>query len=307
MTKYISKIKVGNAEYPIKDTAAATRIEELQQSVNNVTTTPGPKGDDGITPHIDSTTGNWFIGDTNTGVKAQGVDGKSAYQVWLDDGNSGTISEFLNSLKGQNGTNGQDGVTPHIGPNGNWFIGETDTNVKAQGDVSVTQEQVDWNVTDTTSKAFIKNKPSIPEVDNALSDSSTNPVENQVVKAALDNKITNGGGIETEVALTKAEYNALSTKGNTTMYVITDEPVEERANVFKVCIVTSNTVNISSLVQQYSLIPNNVIILTGMDDTKTYEYTLNGSTKTFKGDSDHDLMFRYVGNNEFKPIVFGIL
>lgn len=245
MTKYISKIKVGNAEYPIKDTTAATRIEELQQSVNNVTTTPGPKGDDGVTPHIDSTTGNWFIGDTDTGVKAQ-------------------------------------------------------------GDVSVTQEQVDWNVTDTTSKAFIKNKP-FSQVDNALSANSTNPVENQVVKAALDNKITNGGGVETEVALTKAEYNALLTKGSTTMYVITDEPVEERANVFKVCIVTSNTVNISSLVQQHSLIPNNVIILTGMDDTKTYEYTLNGSTKTFKGDSDHDLMFRYTGNNEFKPIVFGIL
>lgn len=244
MTKYISKIKVGNAEYPIKDTAAATRIEELQQSVNNVTTTPGPKGDDG--------------------------------------------------------------VTPHIGQNGNWFIGDTDTNVKAQGDVSVTQEQVDWNVTDTTSKAFIKNKP-FSQVDNALSDNSTNPVENQVVKAALDNKITNGGGVAKEVALTKAEYNALATKEQETLYIITDEPVEERANVFKVCIVTSDTVNISSLVQQHSLIPNNVIILTGMDDTKTYEYTFNGSTKTFKGDSDHDLMFRYVGNNEFKPIVFGIL
>jgi hypothetical protein len=31
-------------------------------------------------------------------------------------------------------TNGNDGVTPHIGDNGNWFIGNVDTGVKAQGD-----------------------------------------------------------------------------------------------------------------------------------------------------------------------------
>ena len=34
---------------------------------------------------------------------------------------------------GQDGTNGTDGITPHIGANGNWFIGDTDTNVHAQG------------------------------------------------------------------------------------------------------------------------------------------------------------------------------
>lgn len=45
----------------------------------------GPKGDDGadgsdgapgITPHIDATTGNWFIGDIDTGVHAQGPKGE---------------------------------------------------------------------------------------------------------------------------------------------------------------------------------------------------------------------------------------
>ena len=42
-----------------------------------------------------------------------GTDGKSAYQIWLDAGNSGSEQDFLNSLKGQNGTEGaagQDGV-----------------------------------------------------------------------------------------------------------------------------------------------------------------------------------------------------
>lgn len=34
---------------------------------------------------------------------------------------------------GQNGQDGQDGLTPTIGENGNWFIGTTDTGVKAAG------------------------------------------------------------------------------------------------------------------------------------------------------------------------------
>lgn len=45
--------------------------------------------------------------------------------------------------------------------------------------------QADWNVTDSTSDAFIKNKPTIPSVDSALSASSTNPVQNKAINTAL--------------------------------------------------------------------------------------------------------------------------
>ena len=48
--------------------------------------------------------------------------------------------------------------------------------------------QSDWNVTDTTSDAYIKNKPTIPVVDSALSSTSTNAIQNKVVKSALDGK-----------------------------------------------------------------------------------------------------------------------
>jgi hypothetical protein len=34
---------------------------------------------------------------------------------------------------GADGKDGADGVTPHIGSNGNWYIGSTDTGIKAQG------------------------------------------------------------------------------------------------------------------------------------------------------------------------------
>jgi len=37
-------------------------------------------------------------------------------------------------VKGEKGDKGNDGLTPHIGENGNWFIGDVDTEVKAQGE-----------------------------------------------------------------------------------------------------------------------------------------------------------------------------
>ncbi len=63
------------------------------------------KGENGKTPYIGDN-GNWFIGETDTGIKALGKDGEK-------------------------GEKGDKGNTPYIGDNGNWFIGETDTGVKA--------------------------------------------------------------------------------------------------------------------------------------------------------------------------------
>ena len=61
----------------------------------------GQKGNDGITPIIGSN-GNWWIGEVDTGVKAEGKEGES-------------------------------GQTPFIGSNGNWWIGKEDTGISAEG------------------------------------------------------------------------------------------------------------------------------------------------------------------------------
>ena len=60
----------------------------------------GNSGTDGVTPHINETTGTWWIGEVDTGVKA----------------------------------GGKDGATPYISDaTGTWWIGQLDTEIKAQG------------------------------------------------------------------------------------------------------------------------------------------------------------------------------
>lgn len=42
-------------------------------------------------------------------INLTGQNGKSAYEIWLEEGNTGTKNDFLNSLKGQDGRNGLSG------------------------------------------------------------------------------------------------------------------------------------------------------------------------------------------------------
>lgn len=66
------------------------------------TTGNGPKGDTG---RVGKTGGR--------GVKGnKGDDGKSAYEIWLDCGNTGTEQDFLDSLRG---ADGNDGINASIG------------------------------------------------------------------------------------------------------------------------------------------------------------------------------------------------
>ena len=91
----------------------------------------GKDGANGKTPEfrVNENTLQWrYVGDEIwlnlydlTALKgADGIDGK--------DGSNGK-----DGANGQNGSDGKDGNTPFIGENGNWWIGETDTGVKAAG------------------------------------------------------------------------------------------------------------------------------------------------------------------------------
>ena len=104
-------------------------------------------GRDGQSPHIGEN-GNWYIGNKDTKIKATGKDGKdgingkdglSAYELWKQSvagdninwpKDQTTMEHFFLYLKGKDGENG---ITPHVGENGNWYIGNHDTNFPAQG------------------------------------------------------------------------------------------------------------------------------------------------------------------------------
>lgn len=82
MTGAVTDINGGSSSYQIGDIVINPAGDVYKKTGTNAYTLQfnikGPKGDTGAT----------------------GADGKSAYQIWLDKGNTGTEQDFLNSLKG---------------------------------------------------------------------------------------------------------------------------------------------------------------------------------------------------------------
>lgn len=74
---------------------------------------------------------------------------------------SGTSSADLKGETGEKGDTGAAGISPHIGSNGNWWIGDTDTGVAAGGSGS--------SVT----------------VDSAFSETSENPLQNKIITQTM--------------------------------------------------------------------------------------------------------------------------
>lgn len=84
------------AKNGLKDTYT---ISFSDGTTTEFTVTNGADGEDGKTPYVGAN-GNWFLGDTDTGVLARGIDG----------------------------------AIPYVGVNGNWWVGGVDTEVPAQGE-----------------------------------------------------------------------------------------------------------------------------------------------------------------------------
>lgn len=75
-------------------------------------------GQSGATPTIDQPTGHWFINGNDTGIQAigkDGKDGKSAYQLAVDNGYPSSLDTWLASLKGDKGDKGDSAITVKVG------------------------------------------------------------------------------------------------------------------------------------------------------------------------------------------------
>src|SRR5690554_4778803 len=79
----------------------------------------------------------------NISVKsgARGKEGKSAYEVWLEEGNEGTVNDYLASLKGDKGDTGPEGPIGPEGPQGPQ--GEQGPPGEDGSDAEVTQQNIE--------------------------------------------------------------------------------------------------------------------------------------------------------------------
>lgn len=133
--------------------------------------TNGTNGSNGLTPYIGDN-GNWWIGTTDTGVKAAGTDG----------------------------TNGNNGQTPYIGDNGNWWIGTTDTGVKAAGtnaiapQVRINPDTNIWEVSTDEGNTWVEMK-----------DADGNPIEATGEKGDKGDTGAKGDAIFSEIDATSDE------------------------------------------------------------------------------------------------------
>ena len=94
---------------------------------------PGTPGKDGVSPTVSTAA-------TTGGTKVTITDAKGSHEFVVKDGAKG--ADGSNGKDGTNGKDGADGkpgaagadgVTPHIGDNGNWYIGDDDTGKPSRG------------------------------------------------------------------------------------------------------------------------------------------------------------------------------
>ncbi|MBQ7564613.1 MAG: collagen-like protein [Lachnospiraceae bacterium] len=133
-----------------EDNAGVTHTDSMDV-MDGATGETGPQGPQGS---------KGDKGDTG----ATGSQGKSAYEVAVDEGYSGAESDWLETLKGEQGDPGE-GV-PEGGTTGQILVKKSGTDFDTE-----------W--TDPAAGTV---------VDSALSGTSENPVQNKVIKSALDDK-----------------------------------------------------------------------------------------------------------------------
>lgn len=109
----------------------------------------GTNGTNGTTPHIDGETGNWFIGTTDTGYKAAGINGKQIklqvtadFIQWQYEGDETWKNLIpLSSLKGADGKDGATwlsgtDVPTTEGNNGDFYLNEANYDIYKKTDGS---------------------------------------------------------------------------------------------------------------------------------------------------------------------------
>lgn len=225
----------------------------------------GTDGEDGISPHIDETTGNWFIGETDTGVKATGSDGTTPH---IDETTGNWfIGDTDTGIKAL-GQDGQDGITPHIGTDGYWYLGTTNTGVKAEAESDARIETVTLLASGWDSETLTQ----------------TISVEG-VLEDELKQVITIVATPDSETAYDDAEVYCASHAADSLTFKATTVPTED-ISVYVVLETVNGSGNNSSD-NVYSL--EETVVGTWIDGKPIYRISVYGVTGV--RNSDNDMLF----------------
>ena len=122
-----------------------------RDGVNGTNGMDGKNGANGLTPHIREN-GNWYIGDTDTGVAAAGKDGKNG-----KDGMNGRDGiNGVDGKDGKDGADGKDGVgvsAVAIDAEGSLLVTFTDENMVNVGTIPTNDQKLDEVKTLSTTSA----------------------------------------------------------------------------------------------------------------------------------------------------------
>lgn len=107
------------------DTGAQLNIKGSLNNINQLPASGNTNGDGWIIGEVIYA----WDGSTWKLISSLGPEGKSAYEVWLSDGNTGTIYDYLNYIKGDKGDTGPQGPQglPGVNANGFDYRGEADS------------------------------------------------------------------------------------------------------------------------------------------------------------------------------------
>ena len=214
-----------------------TKLSQLINDAGFITDISG-KADKSDLARV-ATTGSYNDLKNKPDLSNIGSAGKSAYELAVENGYQGTVQQWLESLhgqdgtngtNGQDGTNGTDGITPHIDPTSkHWMIGSTDTGIVAEGQNGTNGQDgtngtngsdgITPHIDSTTGNWFIGETNTGVHAEGPQGP-STQPDWNQSDNTQLD-YIKNKPTIPQIWSGTQAQYDLIQSPDPNTIYIIT--------------------------------------------------------------------------------------
>ena len=252
----------------------------------------GLKGTDGITPTIGDN-GNWYLGDTDTGVSAGGgtADAVLYTAQTLTDPQQGQARKNIGAL-GHNSpqVQGYMTLTPAnetlghgvgLSPSGSGYdytldISEVDTQEPTKLTGVKTPTDADTNAAATVEYVKAKVASGGATVDTVMSDTSTNPVQNKVIKQYVDDNKPKSLGITGATVGQIAKITAVDASGKPTAW----SPVDMASGGGENTTWVDTLLAKGTLQSGVSVVYDTGVSLSQLRGYKSFAYILKGASNT---------------------------